>query len=100
MATWLKQPELVEERFNIKARLSYGLTLQDIKYGIIFLYSVLHDINLVLVKRMEMRLEELMRPNSFPDLLSEILVKSMATHSNTLARNMKHDGFPDLIPKG
>lgn len=41
-----------------------------------------------------------MRPNSFPDLLSEILSRGIAEHSRVLARNKKHDGFPDLIPRG
>lgn len=98
---WLARPHVINEGFNPHAALPYGLGIADVKFAIDEnLYGVLHALNLALVGKIDMRLEELMRLNSFPDLLSEILARGLAARSRSLTRNKKHDGFPDLIPRG
>lgn len=94
---WLDIPE-VKGRFNPQAELPYGLKLDDIKKAMEFTYEVLNTLNKALVEKVGLRMEEIMRPNSFPDLLSTLLVAGISTYSSTLTQNRKHDGYPDLLP--
>ena len=94
---WLDKPKISGE-FNKRVKLPYGITIEDIRFAMEFVYDVLRTLNVALAKRVGSRLEEIMRPNSFPDLLSTLVVRGISTHSNSVTYNRKHDGFPDLLP--
>lgn len=97
---WLEQPQVNKSYFNRHAQLPPGMTLEDIQFALERLYSTLNTVNQVLVQKIGLRLEELLRPNTFPDVLSTILVRGLGEHSETWTWNRKHDGFPDLVKKG
>ena len=81
-----------------------GLSIEDIKYSLQLLYDTLHTVNKALVEAIDMRLEELLRPNSFPDFISNVVVRAIAQSQEQgggkWTYNRKHDGFPDLIERG
>jgi len=97
---WLQIPDLKREWFNPKAQFPPGLTLEDIVFSIKNFYGILNTVNRALVDAIGLRLEELLRPNSFPDFITISLVRSIASHSKRWTYNRKHDGFPDLIEIG
>jgi hypothetical protein len=63
-------------------------------------HSLLNLVNTTLVDKGYDRLEELLLTNAFAGFISEVLVKSLSEASDTLVRNMKTGGHPDLIPRG
>jgi hypothetical protein len=63
-------------------------------------YSLLNLVNVTLVSKGHDRLEEFLLTNAFAGFISEALVKSLSEASDTLVRNKKTGGHPDLIPKG
>ena len=75
---WLLIPEVRDEEFNKSASLPSGLSILDIKNALVTLYKLLHELNCAAVNAVGLRLEELMRPNSFPDFISHVLVLSIA----------------------
>jgi hypothetical protein len=68
--------------------------------GVAETYRLLHGINGFLVERGFRRLEQLILGNSLSGLISEFLVKNIASASQTLLANSKVGGHPDLLPKG
>ncbi len=100
MAGNIPKAEFVEEYFNEKAKLPHGLKPVDVKQAINDTYQFLFEVNNFLVQRDLPRLEDLLLGNSLSGLVSEILVKNIAKNSQTLVRNEKVGGHPDLIPKG
>jgi hypothetical protein len=46
------------------------------------------------------RLESLLMPASFSDIVSEFVASRLPAHCPDLVRNRHHNGRPDLLPKG
>jgi hypothetical protein len=91
---------LIQGYFNSNAKLPYGLTIGEVKATINAVYDFLHEINTFLIERGYSRLEDLLLGNTFAGVLSEILVKNLSNCSDTMVRNTRVGGYPDLIQRG
>lgn len=100
MARFIQRPIVLEEHFNDGAVLPYGLTVAEVKQAMHGTYDFFHAINPFLVERGYGRLEDILLGNSFAGVLSETLVKNLSDVSQTLTRNRKVGGHPDLILPG
>ncbi len=84
--------------WNQAPRLPYGLEVEEVRLAVESIYDFLHAINGALEQHDLGLFENLALGNTFSGLLSEVLVKSIAKHSKTLARNSYVGGHPDLLP--
>jgi hypothetical protein len=89
------QSGLVEE-----AELPYHLAPRDVVRLVEDLHDLLHDINRMLVDRGYERMEELLDPAGFSGFISRTIVDRIARLSRALERNLYHNGYPDLLPRG
>lgn len=64
------------------------------------LHDLLHDINVMLVRRGFDRMEELLDPAGFSGFISRTIVDRIARLSRGLVKNEYHNGYPDLLPRG
>ncbi len=98
--TYLNVPQLNDRDFFPDAKLAYGLRVEQVKVAMTSFYSLLNLLNTTLVGKGYDRLEEFLLTNAFAGFISEALVKSLSEASDTLTRNRKTGGHPDLIPRG
>jgi hypothetical protein len=95
----IKKVELNRVYLNPDAKLPYDLDVEDIAEVIEHVYDFLYNINCFLLSKNHSRLEHLLLGNALSGMISEIIVKSFDDVSDTLVRNKKVGGRPDLIPK-
>jgi hypothetical protein len=98
--TYTQKPFVDPRDFDTDVELPYDLTIEAIRATMEDVYETLFTINSGLTAKGLDRLEETLLGNSFSGLLSELVVKGLARHSDALARNIKVGGHPDLIPAG
>jgi hypothetical protein len=96
----LELPRLIDQHFNSRVILPYGLKTQEIRFAVEEVYQIVNDINSVLYTRSGRRLEDLVLGNSLSGIVSELLVKALSDKSPVLVRNSKVGGHPDLLPVG
>ena len=94
----MHRPALYEQGFDSAIALPYGLTLGEVQAAMEDVYDLLNALNRAAVSKGVDRLEELMLGNTFSGFISELAVKSISNHSESLTRNLKIGGHPDLIP--
>ncbi len=97
---WLDIPVVNDMDFNRECILPQNVTIDDVKSTLLDLYRIINIVNTSLVSAIDIRLEELLRPNSFPDFLSVVIIRSFGEYSRTWTYNRRHDGFPDLVISG
>lgn len=85
---------------NARVELPYGLTVSEVETATAQSYRLFHGLNDYLVESGFRPLEELLLGNSLSGIISELLVKNIASASSTLEANLKVGGYPDLLPKG
>ena len=78
--------------FNPLAKLPYGLTIEAIS-------RAMCDLAMFLQRAAE-PFYLFMEPSTFSSMVSDYLVAKIATYSDTLTKNLYHNGHPDLIPIG
>lgn len=91
---------VVQEAFNKKASLPYGLRIGDFASAIQDIYDFFFDVNSGLVDKGLARLDDMLRPAIMSGVLSDMLTASLAKHSRTLVENQYFNGHPDLIVRG
>lgn len=96
---YVRKPTLYDGGFSESIELPYGLTVAVIRGALQGVYGFIHEVNSVLVKKSYARLEETILGNSLSGFVSELFVKNIGAKSETLARNAKIGGHPDLIPR-
>ena len=96
---FVQKPTIDNGDFRTNMALPHGLTVETVRAAMEDVYEILYTINTSLVAKGLDRLEETLLGNSFSGLLSELVVKGLARHSDALVRNLKIGGHPDLIPK-
>jgi hypothetical protein len=96
----LALPALDTRFLNPRAEIPYGLTTAEIKLAMEDIYGIVNAINTILYSKVEQRLEDLVLGNSLSGIISELVVKSIADRSESLLRNEKVGGHPDLLPVG
>jgi len=97
---YLELPEINYSAFNDDAILPYDLSVKNIIKTIELTNKFLYDLNNYLVSHKYSRLEETLLMNAFAGLISEINVKNLSDACESLVRNVKVGGYPDLIPVG
>ena len=95
-----RSTQLDDRYLNEHVSLPYGLTIAEIGKAVAETYRLFHGLNDFLVNNGFRPLEELLLGNSLSGIVSEFLVKNIATTSATLEANLKVGGHPDLLPKG
>jgi hypothetical protein len=90
-------PLLVDDYFNPRAELPYGLTVLEIRRAMEEVYNTLHLLNSVIWERSARRFEDIVLGNTLSGMISEFLVKAVSDASSTLVRNEKVGGHPDLL---
>lgn len=97
----MTRPTRLDPRYvNQHASLPYGLRVDEVVKAVAETYRLLHGLNDYLVGAGFHSLEELLLGNSLSGIISEFLVKNIASASTTLEANLKVGGHPDLLPKG
>ena len=97
----MSRPTKLDSRYvNQRARLPYDLPVSEVEEAVAETYRLYHGINDFLAEGDFRPLEELLLGNSLSGIISEFLVKNIASASSTLEANMKVGGHPDLLPKG
>lgn len=87
-------------RFNTDRRLPFELRLRDFEMAMQDVYDFFFDVNVGLVERGLVRLDDMLRPAIMSGLLSDMLTSSLARHSRTLVENGYFNGHPDLVVGG
>lgn len=83
---------------NYNCSLPYGLTAQHIKLAIEDVYRLFYNIDTMLLAEGFDALEKIVLGNTLSGMLSEIIVKRIVAHCQSLSRNLRVGGHPDLIP--
>lgn len=87
-----------DDYFNPHAKLPYGLKTSEIKSALEDTHKFVFNLNEMLYREMELRIEDVLMAATFSGMLSEFIVRRLSAHSLTLTRNLYHNGHPDLIP--
>ncbi len=97
----MARPTELDKRYvNRRVVLPYGVTVDEVETATAETYRLFHGVNDYLVANGFRPLEELLLGNSLSGIVSELLVKNIASASGTLEANLKVGGYPDLLPKG
>jgi hypothetical protein len=89
-----------KEKFNAKAMIPYGLTTDQICKSMNEFVNFLGFINQQLNSKGLRRFESMLMPASFSSLVGEFMASTIPNHCPTLAKNLYHNGHPDLLPQG
>lgn len=102
-ARYLNKPKAHPEYANEKISMPYGMNAKGVLLAIDDVYSYLFALNHESIQHGYPRLEDLMQPAGFSGLLSNIVVRAMASAFSTaspgLAVNTHLNGRPDLVPR-
>jgi hypothetical protein len=91
---------LAESGFNRRAVLPYGCAVEHIQLAMQDFLNFIGFINHQLRTQRMTRLESLLMPASFSGIVSEFVASQLPAHCPDLVRNRRHNGRPDLLPKG
>lgn len=91
---------ITKDGFNKRAKLPYGLTIDNVRDAMEAFLSFLGYINKALVGSDYPRLESLLMPANFSSVVGEFMGTSIPKFCKSLAKNRYHNGHPDLIPAG
>jgi len=91
---------LAESGFNRRAVLPYGCAVEHIQLAMQDFLNFIGFINHQLRTQRMPRLESLLMPASFSGIVSEFVASQLPAHCPDLVRNRRHNGRPDLLPKG
>jgi len=100
---YIERPRAEMRDANADLALPYGMDASGVVNAINDLYDYLHAINRASIEYGYDRLEDIMLRAAFSGLISEIMVRSLASSMLNrvpgLARNLYPNGHPDLIPR-
>jgi hypothetical protein len=80
--------------------LPYNLRPQDVLRMVEDLHDLLHEVNAMMVEKGFDRMEELLDPAGFSGFISRTVVDRFDRLSRALVKNLYHNGYPDLLPRG
>ena len=87
-------------RFNSRARLPYGCTVDHIRLAMQDFLGFLGTINGQIGAYGIPRLETMLMQANFSSVVGEFMKTTIPKHCKTLATNRYHNGHPDLVPSG
>lgn len=100
---YIERPAADMRDANTAINLPYGMDAAGVVAAVNDLYAYLHAINAASIEYGYERLEDIQLRAAFSGLVSEIMVRSLATSMANrvpgLARNLYPNGHPDLVPR-
>jgi hypothetical protein len=91
---------VLPHRFNKAVSLPFGLTTEHIRKAMSGFIDFLGFVNLQLHTKELPRLETMLMPANFSSVVGEFMGANIPKHCPDLAKNVYHNGHPDLLPKG
>ena len=88
------------KKFNPKAKIPYGVTVEHVGKAMQEFIDFLGFINTQLHTRKLERLESFLMPANFSSMVGEFMGASLPKHCKTVFRNSYHNGHPDIVPAG
>ncbi|HEX7176695.1 MAG TPA: hypothetical protein VF240_15625 [Pyrinomonadaceae bacterium] len=86
--------------FNPEAVLPFGLTAAHVHHAMDDFIRLMHVANVQLHGKQIQRLETILAPANFSGMVGDFMAATIPNYCDGLARNMFHNGHPDMIPKG
>lgn len=86
--------------FNQAAVIPYGLTVSHICDAMNEFIGFLTMVNRKLVEGGSPRFETILMPANFSSIVGEFMSANIPKKCSTLAKNLYHNGHPDLVPAG
>ena len=86
--------------FNPEAVLPFGLTAEHIYQSMNDFTKLIRVANVQLHGEGIKRLETILAPANFSGMVGDFMAAAIPNYCAGLARNMYHNGHPDMIPKG
>ncbi|TAN21527.1 MAG: hypothetical protein EPN33_13015 [Acidobacteria bacterium] len=97
----LALPEALEgDGFNRRASIPFGLTPEHVRAAMQDFLDFLTAVDSQLHSRGMISLENTMMQANFSSLVGELIANQIPRYCPTLARNVYHNGHPDLLPAG
>ena len=88
------------DKFNPHCVLPYGLTIEHVRNAMNEFLNFLGFINQQLNTKGIQRFEAMLMPANFSSMVGEFIITTLPKHCEVLAKNVYHNGHPDLVPKG
>jgi len=86
--------------FNPEVELPFGLTTEHIRHAMDDFVKLIRVANVQLHSEGIQRLETILAPANFSGMVGDFMAVAIPNYCAGLARNMYHNGHPDMIPKG
>ena len=86
--------------FNPNAVLPFGLTTEHIHNAMNDFIRLMRVANVQLHSEGIQRLETILAPANFSGMVGDFMAATIPNYCAGLARNMYHNGHPDMIPRG
>ena len=96
---WVPTP-LDPDSFNPDCEFPYGLTTEHVRLAMQDFLQFLGVVNGQLHGSGMSLLEAVTMPANFSSIVGEFIISSVPRHCNKLAKNLYHNGHPDLVPAG
>ena len=87
-----------DDGFNAAASLPYGLAINHMRLAMGDFIDFLSLINGQLYANNMPRMESILMPANFSSMVGEFMISTISKHCPGLAKNMYHNGHPDLLP--
>ncbi|MCL5281731.1 MAG: hypothetical protein M1376_17675 [Planctomycetes bacterium] len=95
------QPVAVKpEKFNPRAIIPYGCTIEPIMRAMNDFTDFLCLINKQLHSKSLERLESFLMPANFSSIVGEFMTSAVPKYCAGLTKNTYHNGHPDMLPRG
>jgi hypothetical protein len=86
--------------FNAAAIIPFGVSVEHVFRAMVDFTDFLQTVDTELVRKRMARLEDMLMPASFSNMVGEFITSSLPKHCPTIAKNAYHNGHPDLLPAG
>jgi hypothetical protein len=86
--------------FNHNAVLPFGLTTEHIRHAMNDFIRLMRVANVQLHSEGIQRLETILAPANFSGMVGDFMAATIPNYCAGLAKNMHHNGHPDMIPRG
>jgi len=86
--------------FNPKAIIPFGVSVEHVHRAMLDFVEFLRAVDTEFVRKGMSRLEDMLMPANFSSIVGEFITSSLPRHCLTIAKNVYHNGHPDLLPAG
>lgn len=88
------------DHFNHTAKIPFGCTVEHVCSAMTDFISFMKHVNMELNSKGLERIESMLMPANFSSIVGEFMSSNIPKYCKGLAKNMYHNGHPDLIPSG